>query len=69
MGSLDGNCEVRTAVPVTTEFPHLIATTCDQPAAAEVDITLPGCQTQYSPGLTFRVRLCASHIAAYTGWH
>lgn len=69
MGSLDGNCEVHSSGGVTTDFPHMIATTCERTAVAEVDITLPACPAQPNPPLMFRVKLCDHHIAAYTGWH
>lgn len=70
MGSLMGNCEVRNSTTATTEFPHTIVTTCDQPAEAELDLTLPNVGgAPGSPPLVFRVRLCGSHLQAYTGWH
>ena len=70
MGSLMGNCEVRNSTTATAEFPHTIATTCSRPAEAELDLTLPACPEQPgNPPLVFRVRLCSSHLQAYTGWH
>lgn len=69
MSSLAGTCEVRQTTAPTEPASPVIATTCDLPAAAEIDITLPSCPEQLNPPLVFRVRLCNNHLQAYTGWH